>query len=217
MEARTPFDSAIDDWYRQPENVEGIIKTLEEKSEIKFVFRKNQVVDGSRAGDHQIEASAEHIARWDTRVPENIFKEGFAPRTPRHWTTFGMHNFKSYQQSQSVASVFVATARCFQDDKSKPAMWKPQNWNDGTKYKYAVSGCYGGIDVNATIAQNKASHFKSEHEITFVGGIRKEFIPFAVEYKDGVAIKIWENGQIKQVVGTTFPRPPNVDVYIVSP
>ena len=150
MEGHTEFYSALEDWYR--EHFQDAINELENQSpNVTFAFRPNQVVDGSRANTHQIEASDEHIARWDTRAPTIIFKKGFAPRISHDKPIPQMYNFSRYQEIESVASVFVAAARCFQTNENVPHIWKPLTWNKGVIYEYAVSGSYGGIDVNATM------------------------------------------------------------------
>ena len=61
----------------------------------------------------------------------------------------------------------------------------------------------------------KNKHFK-EHEITFVGGIKRDFVPFAIEYKDGLPQKIWENGHTDQRE-STIPRPADVPLDKISP
>ncbi|KAH6613020.1 hypothetical protein C7974DRAFT_405041 [Boeremia exigua] len=213
MQARTEFDSAIEDSYRQ--DVQGAITVIEAASEnIPLVFRQNQVPDGSRVGDHQIDAAAEHIVRWDVRRPAEIFNRGFRPQLSRDMKIDRMYNFRRYQGVPTANSVFVSTARAFHDDKGTPTIWKPDNWDKETRFRYVISGCYGGIDVNATIVE-KNNH-TSEHEITFVGGIRRKFIRYAVEIQNGVETKVWENGHALGAPAT-IPYPRDIPVERITP
>lgn len=97
----------------------------------------------------------EALSRGDGRPPEQIFETGFDS-----WNT--TETRYSHFVETNAKSVYVSTTR-------DPSVMFGE---PGARYGYSIDAP-GGIDANATLGDHR---FSWEHEISFPGGIRTEFI-----------------------------------------
>jgi hypothetical protein len=161
---------------------------------------------------HNVPAAVERVVRWDTRVPDEVFKHGLRPRyQPQEGEDLAHANVDlgSYLDSHPH-SIFVGTVR-FHSVNGRNVRWKPHDIKNHFEYEIFA---YGGIDVSSTLGDDHQHGHRKE--IVFPGGIRSEFIRTAREYdENGQAIRIYANagynpsanGDHLRVNTTTLPEP----------
>ncbi len=136
-----------------------------------------------------VPAAAERLIRWTDVHPNEIFWYGFQP-----WVSPAAGNFldDAFNLRQFVdtnsPSIFVAAARYYRNARNILVRWRPCTTR--LRFEYEIFA-YGGIDVNAVLGD--AHQYASRHEVTFPGGIRREFIRTAREYRGTQLVRIWDN------------------------
>lgn len=144
-----------------------------------FQVAVDRNVDLSRIGvDPVWRTDSDPVYRSDNRSPELIFENGFGPRD----TTYT--DLADYV-AEDKPSAFVSTSRS--DDIGVEI---------GAKYTYEIDAP-GGIDVNETLGPHEKSY---EHEISFPGGIRSEFI-------QGVRSYNYATGELGEFIPNPNYRP----------
>ena len=115
----------------------------------------------------------QHLRRWDRRKPEIVFGEGFRPWSePQEEKDYDL-----YRHMMFGGSIFVSTFRSDQGDEDIRF-----DYEDGILYDIYA---YGGIDLN--IALGEENDFPDQREISFPGGIQRQFIK-------GASLFIFDNG-----------------------
>ncbi|KAG6841114.1 hypothetical protein C0991_001802 [Blastosporella zonata] len=142
------------------------------------------------------------LVRWDDRHPDVIFKDGFVPRanpsegqlrpgTVDLWRYVVYHDF----------AVFVSTTRTRRVGTGVER-WAPNNQTN--LFEYTVYA-YGGIEVNSTLGDHPFPH---QDEISFPGGIKREFIYCARQYDaKGAVIRVWINTHFDLMANGRFQVP----------
>jgi hypothetical protein len=115
-----------------------------------------------------------NLYRMEDRAPDEIFREGFAPRHPDEVDLTGYVR-------KSDASAFVSTSA------NRRLHWNP-NWGN-RKYRYTIDAP-GGIHVSRTLPDGLRKHWP-EKEIAFPGGIDARFIRGAHRMKDNGSLGEW--------------------------
>ncbi|KAG8780961.1 hypothetical protein FRC12_022387 [Ceratobasidium sp. 428] len=141
---------------------------------------------------YPVPSAVERLVRWDRRHPDIIFNEGFRPHIiPSDESGIVPENADlGVYVDHNTRSVFVSTARTYADsDTGLPIRWTPRA--PANTFEYEVFAA-GGIDINLSLG--RANQYWDQHEITFPGGIRPEFIRTAREYNGtGHVVAIWAN------------------------
>ncbi|KAG6812506.1 hypothetical protein H0H92_002505 [Tricholoma furcatifolium] len=162
----------------------------------KIVWRNNDIsLDGG-------------IRRWDRRGPDTVFEKGFTLRDEfpeSKGLTDKSVDIEEYINMHHDPSVFVSTAQPYREG-GQVKRWQPDNLKDW--YEYTIFA-YGGIDANATLGDNPdVNPFPFQHEVSFVGGNRREFIYSARQYdRNGTLIRIWRNNTFDVTANEQFQVP----------
>lgn len=116
----------------------------------------------------------ERLLRYDDRGPEEIFLEGFAPHNAERTIYDYLWNLLDYVAGRTDAEVtpFVSTTRPEIGPNGEIMQWTPDSMFR-TSHVYEIFAP-GGIDINASLGSG--SPYPEQLEITFPGGIRREFI-----------------------------------------
>ncbi|KAG8681758.1 hypothetical protein FRC09_017251, partial [Ceratobasidium sp. 395] len=134
-------------------------------------YRANIITDFR---GYAVPSAVERLVRWDYRHPDIIFNEGFWPHVvPSDESEIVPENadLGAYVDF-NFFSVFVSTARTYADPSTGlPTRWVPDYHDNAFEYEVFAAG---GIDVNYSLG--RVHQYWDEHEITFPGGIRPEFI-----------------------------------------
>ncbi|KAG6828576.1 hypothetical protein H0H92_007506 [Tricholoma furcatifolium] len=142
------------------------------------------------------------LVRWDDRHPDIVFKDGFVPRAnpPQGQLRYGIVDLWRYVVYHDLA-IFVSTTRT-QRVGTAVERWAPNNLTSLFEYTIHV---YGGIEVNATLGDHKFVH---QDEISFPGGIRREFIYSARQYDaTGKVVRVWINRQFDLLANGRYEVP----------
>lgn len=127
----------------------------------------------------------EAVYRWDTRSYEEIFRTGFTPwprGTTQSWASY--YNLEQFvnsggrpaDTSPADGSVFVSTTRS--------TSWRPRVTTDCTLYRYQIFAP-GGIDAVLTLGDR--NDYPNQQEISFAGGISRQYIRIARPYSVTIA------------------------------
>ncbi|KAG9126157.1 hypothetical protein FRC07_004676 [Ceratobasidium sp. 392] len=169
----------LDDILQDNEHYRG--RALEFRTDIVSDFRGRAVP-----------AAADRLLRWDRRHPNTIFQEGFQPRaTPGDEASLVRANADLGEYvDHNVPSIFVATTRYRpHHDTGRPTRWVPRDLANQFEYEVFAPG---GIDVNLSLGRR--NQYWNQHEVSFAGGIRREFIRTARQYNGtGHVVAIWHN------------------------
>ncbi|OTP24823.1 RICIN domain-containing protein, partial [Enterococcus mundtii] len=116
----------------------------------------------------------ERLLRYDDRGPEEIFLEGFVPHNAERTVYEYVWDLLDYVAGRTDTDVtpFVSTTRPEIGPNGEIRQWMP-DMMFRTRYVYEIFAP-GGIDVNASLGSG--SPYPEQLEITFPGGIRREFI-----------------------------------------
>ncbi|KAJ7122355.1 hypothetical protein C8R44DRAFT_831600 [Mycena epipterygia] len=203
---RTNADQVLRNIWRATYGNEGT------ETDRQTLFRPEPVYNATQRGF--VSQTVERLIRWDDRRPEVVFRDGFPPWvTPAQGENASVnapdspYNLERYMR-ENVHSIFVGTARYYRDDVGATRLWEDPGiypgrpvhsgvllWeprvNPGFAYEIFA---FGGIDVDELFAGNTTYPYRSQHEIAFPGGIRREFIRSAREYNaDGTVAAYWDN------------------------
>ncbi|GHF96604.1 scabin-related ADP-ribosyltransferase [Streptomyces thermodiastaticus] len=107
----------------------------------------------------------EPLYRYDTRGPDEIFAQGFAPRSDK--LPRSLRLYQKVLHTGENGTAFVSTSRSPGDYIPE---WAKQSNGDAFRY---VINAPGGIDLVATLG---TTAFLDQHEVIFWKGIRPEYI-----------------------------------------
>lgn len=146
-------------------------------------------------GDQQIQISwrsnsnrndeRQRLVRYDLRHPNEIFENGFVVRS---YLELHRYNWNIFTYALGIfnpaETPFVSTAltRLRADNLWEGWMPSPGSYRMMDRDRLYVYEIFapGGIDLNQSLGY--ASPFPEQNEVTFVGGIRREFIRSATEF-----------------------------------
>ncbi|GBE86747.1 hypothetical protein SCP_0906280 [Sparassis crispa] len=191
MSDSDPFTAAVFGWFR--DDTEALMNRIAEVLARSRLYPDRSVQwRPTWATDFRnlhLPASAERLIRWDIRRPEDVFRNGFAPKVQPSSSaqlqdqqldiaTYVLNN---------VPSIFVSTTRTlatYTPSMPEPLVWTADNRLNrhvvgGTSFKYEIYA-HGGIDVNESLGTHR---HQQQNEVAFAGGIRREFVRSAVEYR----------------------------------
>lgn len=127
----------------------------------------------------------EAVYRWDTRHYREIFATGFTPRPQRSDESDAVYyNLERFvngggtpaDSSPAHGSVFVSTTRTSPRSRRQ---WRPRVTRNCTLYRYEIFAP-GGIDAVQTLGDS--NHYRNQQEISFAGGINRQYIRTALPY-----------------------------------
>lgn len=122
----------------------------------------------------------EAVYRWDGRPYQEIFQTGFRPRPPNDpeylEDYYNLERFVNSagspaDETPAETSVFVSTTRS--------TSWRPTVTASCILYRYEIFAP-GGIDAVLTLRDR--NHYPNQQEISFAGGIGRQYIRTAREY-----------------------------------
>lgn len=205
-------ESSVVDWVRHhsavdlEQQINARISEHEEFRNRVIEWRTDELTDYR---NRLISARSERLVRWDSRSPEQIFREGFTPRNvdPDDESAVDLASYVL----NNTPSIFVGTARYYSATNSQPTRWVPRNRGVYT-YEYEIFAP-GGIDVNLSLGQSNP--YWNQREIAFPGGINPMYIRSAREYNsDGRLVQVWNNGGFNPY---PIPDGPTPRIYLDMP
>ncbi|EMK2598523.1 RICIN domain-containing protein [Bacillus bombysepticus] len=181
-------DASVLRWLTLSIIIEFILRTWRaEHSNKEPKWRKKILkdLDGKTKRDR-----AQRLIRWDRRPPNEILLNGFLPQVVDSSPTDSETNLYNFVKKNSK-SIFVSTTKQqFKSNGNKGKIWTPRSISTGIIYEYEIFAP-GGIEINESFGNN--SPWPNQHEVTFPGGIRPEFIRSVREFHNGNVVRIWEN------------------------
>ncbi|KAI0716330.1 hypothetical protein C8Q76DRAFT_402889 [Earliella scabrosa] len=152
--------------------------------------------------------AAQPLFRWDTTLPADVFNSGFkltASITDAPSSNPG--NLLTHLDPNSTLDpVFVATVQRYRK-KGKLVRWRPslESKPNETMFEYEILA-HGGIDVHATLGTWDTR--ADQHQVVFPGGIRREFVRAARQWRGNKVERIWDNPHFDNMANGDELSPP---------
>ncbi|KAI0716331.1 hypothetical protein C8Q76DRAFT_794654 [Earliella scabrosa] len=164
--------------------------------------------------------AAEPVFRWTNLHPSIVFDSGFigganisddTPLDTKLYNVAAQLTTKGRQSSIFVSAVkrvpTVTPSIPSESDSEKLVSWRPSRRSKALRvsefiFEYEILA-HGGIDVNATL--NKS--FPHE-QIAFPGGIRRQFIRAAREWRGSQPVRLWVNPYFDNTANRKELSPP---------